>query len=113
MENCSPKCLSVILLSVSYCILITNDIPLCLAGNKSQREELDSILFLFEVSVPKHGSSCCCGAQLGGGAAAGQCRRVTAWGLRRERPRRASLGTAAAGTGLLCNGDVGWVNIQT
>lgn len=89
MENCSPKCLSVILLPVSYRTLITNDIPFCLAGNKSQREELDSILFLFEVSFPRHGSSCGCGAQLDGGAAVGRWRQGAAWAPRREQPGRA------------------------
>lgn len=43
-----------IILSVifSLCIMTKNVLFLCPSGNKSQREELDSILFLFEVSYP-------------------------------------------------------------
>lgn len=106
VENCSPKCLSVILLSVSYRILITNDIPFCLAGNKSQREELDSILFLFEVSFPKRGSSRGRGRSWTG-CGRGAVAAGAAWAPRREQPGRASLGAAAAGAGVLCSGGVG------
>lgn len=38
--------------AVFYRMFLASNVVLCLAGNKSQREELDSILFLFEVSFP-------------------------------------------------------------
>lgn len=40
--------------AVFYRVFLASTVVLCLAGNKSQREELDSILFLFEVSFPHH-----------------------------------------------------------
>lgn len=40
---------------IVFFFYVSFNMALCFTGHKSQREELDSILFIFEVSIPESG----------------------------------------------------------